>query len=200
MHHLGGIGRKDISSFHRNVQGLFVFSIGVWLIYNIVFISGVQQSYLVICVFFRFFSIIGYYKILNTVSCAILSFFFFFVFLGLHPWHMEVPWLEVELELYPLACTTATAMPDLSWVCNLHPSPGQCRILTPLSETRDQTPILMDISLVGFHRAMTRTPLSILYIMMRLWNPILPIYPSSTFPLVTIHLFSMSVSLFLFCN
>ena len=38
----------------------------------------------------------------------------FFVFLGPHPWHMEVPRLEVELELQLPAYTTATAMPDLS--------------------------------------------------------------------------------------
>ena len=37
----------------------------------------------------------------------------YFVFLGLHPWHMEVPRLEVESELQPLAYTIATATPDL---------------------------------------------------------------------------------------
>ena len=50
----------------------------------------------------------------ELIAFASFVFCFFFVFLGLHPWHMEVPWLEVELELHPLACTTATAMPDLS--------------------------------------------------------------------------------------
>jgi len=39
-------------------------------------------------------------------------FLFLFVFLGLHPWHMEVPRLGVKLELQLLACTTPTAMPD----------------------------------------------------------------------------------------
>ena len=38
--------------------------------------------------------------------------FFFFVFLGPHPRHMEVPRLGVESELQLLAYTTATAMPD----------------------------------------------------------------------------------------
>ena len=37
-------------------------------------------------------------------------FFFFFVFLGLHPWHMEVPRLGVKSELQ----LSATAMPDPS--------------------------------------------------------------------------------------
>ena len=48
----------------------------VELIYNVVLVSGVQQSDSVIheCIyifFFRFFSIIGYYKILRTVPCAL---------------------------------------------------------------------------------------------------------------------------------
>ena len=38
------------------------------------------------------------------------SLFFFFVFLGPHPWHTEVPRLGVELELQLPAYTTITAM------------------------------------------------------------------------------------------
>ena len=38
----------------------------------------------------------------------------FFLFLGPHPWHMEVPRLGVELELQLLAYNTATATPDLN--------------------------------------------------------------------------------------
>uniref|UniRef100_A0A8D1RW77 Catenin alpha-3 n=1 Tax=Sus scrofa TaxID=9823 RepID=A0A8D1RW77_PIG len=38
--------------------------------------------------------------------------FFFFCFLGLHLWHMEILRLEVKLELQLLAYTIATAMPD----------------------------------------------------------------------------------------
>ena len=37
------------------------------------------------------------------------AFFFLFVFLGLHPWHMEVPRLGAELELHLPAYTTAIA-------------------------------------------------------------------------------------------
>ena len=37
----------------------------------------------------------------------------FFFFLGLHPWHVEVPMLGDELEMQLPAYTTAT--PDLSW-------------------------------------------------------------------------------------
>ena len=62
-----------------------------------------------------------------------------FVFLGPHPQHMEVPRLGVQPELQLPAYTTVTATPDLSHVCNLHPSSRPHRILNPLSETRNRT-------------------------------------------------------------
>ena len=47
----------------------------MYLIYNVVLVSGVWKSDSVICVysldFFKFFSIIVYYRILNIVPCAI---------------------------------------------------------------------------------------------------------------------------------
>ena len=67
----------------------------------------------------------------------------FFVFLGLHLEHMEVPSLWVELELQLPAYVRATATPDPSRVCNLHHSLWQCRIPNPLSEARDQAYNLM---------------------------------------------------------
>ena len=57
------------------------------------------------------------------------NFFIFFVFLGMHPWHTEVPRLGVESELQPLVYATATAMLDLSWVCDPHNSSWQCQII-----------------------------------------------------------------------
>ena len=72
----------------------------------------------------------------------------FHFFLGLHPWHMEVPWLGVELELQLLAYTTATATPDPSHICVLYHSLQQCQILNPLDKARDRTLILMDTSQV----------------------------------------------------
>ena len=45
---------------------------------------------------------------------------FFFVFLGPRLWHMEFPWLGVELEQQLLAYTTATAKQDPSCICDLH--------------------------------------------------------------------------------
>ena len=76
---------------------------------------------------------------------------FIFVFLGLHPQHMEVPRLGVESELQLLAYPTATAVQDPSRVCDLHHSLRQCQILNPLSEARDGTRILMDPSWVHYH-------------------------------------------------
>ena len=70
---------------------------------------------------------------------------------------MEVPRLGVKLELQPLAYTTATAMWDLSYVCDLHHSSQQHQILNPPSEARDGTCILMDTSQVHFRWATTET-------------------------------------------
>ena len=61
---------------------------------------------------------------------------------------MEVPKLGVESELQLLASTTATAMWDPSYLCNLYRSLWQCWILNPLTEARDGTHILMDTSWV----------------------------------------------------
>ena len=41
-----------------------------------------------------------------------LCFFFFFLFLGLHVWHMEAPGLGIESELQLPAYTTATTMQE----------------------------------------------------------------------------------------
>ena len=57
-------------------MGLIFFLIAVWLIYNAVLISAVQQSDSVIYIlyiyafFFIFFSIMTYHRILNIVPCA----------------------------------------------------------------------------------------------------------------------------------
>ena len=81
------------------------------------------------------------------MECYFADFFFFF-FLGPHLWHVEVPRLGVESELHLPAFATATW--HLSHVCDLHHSSLQCRILNPLSEARDQTCILMDMSWVHY--------------------------------------------------
>ena len=49
-----------------------------------------------------------------------------------------------ESELQLPASATATAMLDLSHICNLCHSSRPCWVLNPLSEARDQTHILTD--------------------------------------------------------
>ena len=63
---------------------------------------------------------------------------------------MEVPRLGVRSELQLLAYATATAMQDLSYICDLHHSSWQCWTLNALSKVKDQTHILMDSSRVHF--------------------------------------------------
>ena len=63
--------------------------------------------------------------------------FFFSPFLGPHPQHTEVPRLGVHSELQLPPYTTATAMQDLSCVCDLHNSSRQHQMLNPLREARD---------------------------------------------------------------
>ena len=72
----------------------------------------------------------------------------FLFFLGPHPGPMDVPRPQVELERHLPACPPAIAMQDPSHVCDLHHSSQQHWKLSPLSEVRDQTPILMDTSRV----------------------------------------------------
>ena len=51
---------------------------------------------------------------------------FFWSFLGLHLWHIEVPKPGVKLELQLLAYVTAIATPGLSRVCEVHHTSRQC--------------------------------------------------------------------------
>ena len=85
-------------------------------------------------------------------------FFSFFVFLGPRPLHMEVPRLEVESELQLPAYTTATATQDPSRICDLHHSSQQRWVLNPLSQARDRTCVLMDVSQICFCWATMGTP------------------------------------------
>ena len=64
---------------------------------------------------------------------------------------MEVPRLEVQSELEPLAYTRATAMQDPSQVCETYTMAyGNAGSLTPQSEARDRTLIFMDASWVCY--------------------------------------------------
>ena len=97
-----------------------------------------------------------YFSPLYNIGIILLRFFFSFC-LGLHPWHMEVPRLGVELKLQPPAYTTAIATWDPSHVCDPHHSLWQRWILNPLRKVRDQTPILMDAGWVHYYWATVGT-------------------------------------------
>ena len=93
-------------------------------------------------------------KINSKIKRSALLFFF----LGLHPWHMEIPRLEVQLELQLPVYAIATAMQDPSCVFNLHHTSWQRQVLNPLSKARDRTCNLMVPSWIRFHCTMTGTP------------------------------------------
>ena len=65
-----------------------------------------------------------------------------FVCMFLFQGHTGGTW-GVQSELQLQAYTTATALPDLSYICDLHHSSWQRQILNPLSKARDGTCILM---------------------------------------------------------
>ena len=96
--------------------------------------------------FFIFFQCLTSILFLILFPCRLcfLLLLLLFAFLGLH----QVPRLGVESELQMLADTTATAIPDLSCVFDLHHRPWQCQVLNPLMEARDQIRILRDTSRV----------------------------------------------------
>ena len=61
------------------------------------------------------------FKVLLWKKCG-SQICFFSPFLGPHLWHMEVARLGAEWELQLPAYTTATAMQDLSHICDPHHS------------------------------------------------------------------------------
>ena len=100
------------------------------------------------------------YLVRATLGLRRFSFFFFFFFwfLGLYLWHIAVLSIGVESELQLKPYATATATSDLSYICKLHHSSWQHRILNPLSKTRDRTHIPMNTGQVRYHWATVGTP------------------------------------------
>ena len=94
--------------------------------------------------------LLGFHKSIHSQNLPCVLFFYFLVFLGPYPQHMEVPRPGVETELQLSAYTTATATRDPSHICDLHHSSRQCWILNPLSEARDWTCVLMVTSQICF--------------------------------------------------
>ena len=86
-----------------------------------------------------------------------IKFLLLIFLLGTHLQHMEVPRLEVKSKLQLPAYATATAMWDLSRVCDLYNS-QQCWIFNLLSEARDWTRNPMVPGWIHFCCTMTGTP------------------------------------------
>ena len=78
-----------------------------------------------------------YTTFVKGLTPPFVIYLFIYLFLGPHPWHMEVPRHGVELELHLPVYTTAMATPDPSCGCDLHCSSQQCQILNPLGGARD---------------------------------------------------------------
>ena len=124
------------------------------------YVSSVQKNLRRDCIIAEFFLctmathhpslvIAGVYR-QRLLDQKLRLFFFLSFFLGPDPQNMEVPRLQVEQELQLQACTTATATPDPSCICDLHHSSRQCQSLHLLSEARYRTCILMDPSQIRF--------------------------------------------------
>ena len=71
-----------------------IFCLWIWLLRPHIIIQ-----YLSFCVWLISLSIMSPGVVIACVACIRISFPFFWVFLGPHPWHMEVPRLGVESEL-----------------------------------------------------------------------------------------------------
>ena len=71
---------------------------------------------------------------------------------------MEVPRLGVESELLLPATAAATAIQDLSCVCDLHHNLQQHQTANLRSKARDETCILMDTSHIRFCCTTMGTP------------------------------------------
>ena len=90
--------------------------------------------------------------------CFLDFFFFPFSQSGTQGIWMVVPRLGVESELQLPPYATATAMPDLSHVCDLQHNSWQCQILNPMGEARDRTCNLMVPSWIHFCCTTMGTP------------------------------------------
>ena len=110
---------KTTSNTHKNI-----LQVGGSFLENILFIYEIKTIKL---------------PLLQDSVVLFVGLFVLFVFiLGSHLKHVEVPRLGGQSELS--SYTIATAMWDLSRVCDLYHSSRQCWILNPLNEGRDRTP------------------------------------------------------------
>ena len=77
-------------------------------------------------------------------------YFLFFVFLGLHPWNMEIPRARGQIGATAASLFHSHSNARSELHLNLYHSSGQCQILNPLIEARCWTPIFMDTSRIYY--------------------------------------------------
>ena len=97
----------------------------------------------------------------KRIQCRYFLSFFFFCFLffiELHHQHLEVPRLEVKLELQLPGYAIATAKSDPRHLCDLYHSSRQRRLPYPLSKAGDWTYLPMDTRWICFWCATMGTP------------------------------------------
>ena len=145
----------------------------MWDIHTFPYCSGESTNKQRDFYFYINFCVSAMRRMLKMVQLFSFFLFFLFCFLGPHLRHMEVPRLEVELELLPPAYTTATATPDPSHVCELHHSSRQHRILNPLSGARDRTFNLTVPSWIHFRCITTGTPIVLFFKLKYSWFTVL---------------------------
>ena len=111
-------------------------------------------------------------ELAHLITTSDIPFFFrflFFFFLGPYPQHMEISSLGIETELQLLAYFTATAVPDMSHICDLHHSSQQCQILNPPGEARDRSLVLVDTGRVHYRWVTTGTPFNCFLIFSKIY-------------------------------
>ena len=101
----------------------------MWRSCPLVEVFGIVFKWLFINQSISFFLFLPSFLYILFSFSFFLFIFYFFCFLGLHPKHMEFPRPGVELELQLPAYTTATALPDANFICDLQHSSLQCQIL-----------------------------------------------------------------------
>ena len=132
-----------ISLIISNVEHFFMCLLAVFFgeISSVHFLIGSFDIVWAVCIFWK-------------LNIPHLFFFFFRTTPVAYSSSQARSWMELQL----LAYATATATQDLRHVCELHHSSRHCWIPDPLSEARDQTHILVDISWICFCCTTTGTP------------------------------------------
>ena len=115
---------------------------------------------------------------MDMISTYRSAYFFFLLllFLGMHPWHMEIPRLGGRTGATAASLHHTHGNTDLSSVGGLHHSSRQRQILHPLSRARDWTRNLMGTSQIRFRCATMGTPSKCL-LLLPLSSPLLETLP-----------------------